>query len=434
MGDQDFPRQSHAPGFDLMAHHRKCGDHSTRDDDRYTFLEALISARERLYISYVGRSAIDNEEIPPSVLVSELLDYLDQAFVFPNQKNARESITSEHRLHSFSPRYFDGKVKRLFSYSEANAAASRSLRAISNQPRESFFEQPLSEPGEEMRRVEIKSLIDFLANPAKHFVRRRLGLRLDEEDDALEDSEPFELNALESYLLKQELVASGLAHQNLTLGDFTARGVLPSGEMAAAHFYTLLNAAEDFRKTVEPKLRGQKPNEPLLIDFKIDPFSLTGQIESIYGGRIVQFRCASLKPKDRLRAWICHLARCAADSDAAPETVLIGVDEVVKFSPLENALAILANLLEIYWNGLSRPLPFFPLSALEYAKAKLSPYAKTSPLNKARQAWYGSRGNNDGEKNDRYYDFCFPDGDPLDQEFTRLALEVFEPMLRNQDA
>jgi exodeoxyribonuclease V gamma subunit len=220
----------------------------------------------------------------------------------------------------------------------------------------------------------------------------------------------------------------------LTLGDFTARGVLPSGEMAAAHFYTLLNAAEDFRKTVEPKLRGQKPNEPLLIDFKIDPFSLTGQIESIYGGRIVQFRCASLKPKDRLRAWICHLARCAADSDAAPETVLIGVDEVVKFSPLENALAILANLLEIYWNGLSRPLPFFPLSALEYAKAKLSPYAKTSPANKARQAWYGSRGNNDGEKNDRYYDFCFPDGDPLDQEFTRLALEVFEPMLRNQDA
>ena len=37
MGDQDFPRPSQAPGFDLMAHHRKCGDRSTRDDDRYTF-------------------------------------------------------------------------------------------------------------------------------------------------------------------------------------------------------------------------------------------------------------------------------------------------------------------------------------------------------------------------------------------------------------
>ena len=54
-----------------------------------------------------------------------------------------------------------------------------------------------------------------------------------------------------------------------------------------------------------------------------------------------------------------------------PETVLIGVDELVKFLPLKNALATLANLLEIYWSGLSRPLPFFPLSALEFAKAKL---------------------------------------------------------------
>ena len=112
MGDQDFPRPSQSPGFDRMAHDRKCGDRSTRDDDKYTFLEALISARERLYLSYVGRSAIDNAEIPPSVLVSELLDYLDQAFVFPNQKNAREWIVIEHRLHAFSPRYFStGKPK-----------------------------------------------------------------------------------------------------------------------------------------------------------------------------------------------------------------------------------------------------------------------------------------------------------------------------------
>jgi exodeoxyribonuclease V gamma subunit len=434
MGDQDFPRQSHAPGFDLMAHHRKCGDRSIRDDDRYTFLEALISARERLYISYVGRSPIDNEDISPSVLVSELLDYLDQAFLFPNQQNARQWIINEHRLHSFSPRYFDGKTKGLFSYSEANAAASRSLRANSDQPPAVLFDQPLSSPGEEMRRVELKSLIDFLASPARYFVRRRLGLRLDEEDDALEDSEPFELNALEGYWLKQELVTHGLADQDVTLSDFAARGLLPSGEMGSAHFYPLRNVAEEFCKKVEPELRGRKPEEPLLIDWRIDPFSLTGQIESIYEGRIVQFRCASLKPKDRLRAWISHLARCAADSDPAFETVLIGVDEVVNFLPVKNAPAILAKLLEIYWSGLSRPLPFFPLSALEYAAAKLfpSPNAKTSPLHKARQKWNGSWENNDGEKIDRYYDFCFDDRDPLNEEFESLALEIFEPMLRNE--
>lgn len=433
MGDQDFPRQSHAPGFDLMAHDWKCGDRSTRADDRYSFLDALISARERLYISHVGRSAIDNEEIPPSVLVSELLDYLGQAFLFPDKKNAREWIVNEHRLHSFSARYFDGKTKRLFSYSEANAAASRSHRAISDQPPPGFFAQPLSEPGEEARRVELNSLIDFFANPAKHFIRRRLRLRLDEEDDALENSEPFELSALECYLLKQELVAHALAHQRVTAGGFAARGVLPLGEIGAAHFHTLLSAAEEFRKRVEPELRGQEPDEPLLADVRIDPFSLTGKIESIYGGRIVQFRCASLTPKDWLRAWITHLARCAADSSSARETVLIGIGEVVKFLPLKDAPEIIAKLLEIYWHGLGLALPFFPASALEYATAELfpSPRTKTSPLHKARQAWNGSRWIGEGEKSNRYYAFCFPDRDPLDEEFARLALGVFEPMLRN---
>ena len=42
---------------------------------------------------------------------------------------------------------------------------------------------------------------------------------------------------------------------------------------------------------------GQAPDEPLLVDLPIDPFSLTGQIESIYGGRIVRFSCATLKAK-----------------------------------------------------------------------------------------------------------------------------------------
>jgi exodeoxyribonuclease V gamma subunit len=107
---------------------------------------------------------------------------------------------------------------------------------------------------------------------------------------------------------------------------------------------------------------------------------------------------------------------------------------VVKFSPPKDALPILLNLLEIYWSGLSRPLPFFLLSALEYANAKLFPSqnAKASPLNKARQKWNGSWGSGEGERRDRYYDFCFPNGEPLDQEFTKLALEILEPMLRNQ--
>jgi exodeoxyribonuclease V gamma subunit len=434
MGDQDFPRPTQATGFDLMAQDRKCGDRSTRDDDKYTFLEAINSARERLYLSYVGRSAIDNAEIPPSVLVSELLDYLDQAFVFPDQKTARQSMVTEHRLHAFSPRYFDGKSKGMFSYSTANAAASRNLRANSNRPRPDFFADQLLEPGQETLQVELRSLIEFFGNPAKYLIERRLRLRFGQRHDALENSEPFALNALDCYLLKQELVTQALEQRGVTVDGFAARGLLPLGEMGTAHFQTLLTTAQQFAGKVQAELRGQEPGEPLPIDLTIAPFGLTGQIESIYGGRIVRFRCTTLKVKDRLRAWISHLVYCAARPAADCQTILIGTDAIVRFSPIGEAHEELAKLLEIYWRGLNRVLPFFPESALKFADAVVYPpkNAQSPPVAKARHVWNGARWEDSpAEKNDTYYAFCFADRDPLNEEFMQLALEVYEPMLRN---
>ncbi|HBY48263.1 MAG TPA: hypothetical protein DEH09_02885, partial [Alcanivorax sp.] len=47
-------------------------------DDRYLFLEALLSARDSLYISWTGRNVRDNSERPPSVLVAQLRDHINQ--------------------------------------------------------------------------------------------------------------------------------------------------------------------------------------------------------------------------------------------------------------------------------------------------------------------------------------------------------------------
>lgn len=71
MNDGVYPRQLAPLGFDLMSQKPKRGDRSRRDDDRYLFLEALISAQQKLYISYIGRSIQDNSERFPSVLVQE---------------------------------------------------------------------------------------------------------------------------------------------------------------------------------------------------------------------------------------------------------------------------------------------------------------------------------------------------------------------------
>ena len=72
-----FPRSRNRPSFDLLENTpRRLGDRSLRDDDRYLFLEAINAAQKKLHLSFVGRDQRDNSEIPPSLVVTELIDCL----------------------------------------------------------------------------------------------------------------------------------------------------------------------------------------------------------------------------------------------------------------------------------------------------------------------------------------------------------------------
>src|SRR5690606_13501990 len=87
-----------------------------RAEDRYLFLEALLSARQYLHVSWCGRDIRSNETLPPSVVVADLVDYLDRAFLptrrLPIDKNAEEvsaatALLTEHSLQPFSRSNFD---------------------------------------------------------------------------------------------------------------------------------------------------------------------------------------------------------------------------------------------------------------------------------------------------------------------------------------
>jgi len=162
-----------------------------------------------------------------------------------------------------------------------------------------------------------------------------------------------------------------------------------------------------------------------VIDLRLGAFTLTGRIEALYNGRLAFFRPAKLKAKDRLRAWITHLAWCAA-CDATPQpTLLAGDGEAVQFAPQPRAQ--LEALLELYWRGLQAPIPFFPASSLEFAAKQEAKGA--SPLERAREKW---RGNTRacGESEDAAFRLCFGiETDPLDAEFERLALAIYAPFL-----
>ena len=159
--------------FDLIAANPRPGDRSRRDDDRYLFLETLLSAREKLYISYQGQDTQDNSTLPPSVVVSELLDYIAAGF-YPPDKKAEEYLVTKHRLQPFSPEYFRPD-SALFSYSNENYSAAVRKIDITRKPAP-FIDEPLAEPGNEWKSVSIRRLCEFYANPAQYLVRERLGV------------------------------------------------------------------------------------------------------------------------------------------------------------------------------------------------------------------------------------------------------------------
>lgn len=437
MNHDTYPRDIRPLGFDLIAQHPMPGDRSKRKDDRYLFLETLLSARQKFYISYVGQSLRDNSPVPPSVLVSELLDYIGEAFEL-EQGSLMDRIVTRHRLQAFSPAYFK-KKGRLFSYSPGNLEAARCLLQEREDPRP-FITSGLSQPDETWRNVDIEDLCRFFGNPARFLLRRRLGIYLEEARALLQDREPFQLEPLEMYPLQETLVRKRLGGEDLKdlYVPMRASGSLPHGTVGMCLFEGMRRGVEDFVENLRNYMAAP-PREPIEVTLAVSGFSLRGRVRSIYGERFLHYRYAKIKPRDQIRAWIYHLVLNSIPGGGHPRTSLIaGLDSkrgqelqwaVWEYPPVSNSDEILGTLLRRYWKGLCLPLPFFPLSSWQYASMKLARGKDPEEaVAHARKQWTGSRFQR-GECQDLYYQLCFGGADPFGEEFQRIAEEVFGPIL-----
>lgn len=439
MNDGAFPRPVPRLSFDLMAQSPRLGDRSTREDDRYLFLETLLSARRRLYLSYVGRDIRDNRPAPPSVLVSELLDAVDRGFKpdAGERESLRAQLVTQHRLQAFHEDYFRAGG-RLFSYSTANARAcelARRERARTGP----FAPQALDEPEATFREVTLEALTAFLLNPSRFFLNRRLGIFLPESDSDVEEREPFLIEGLPGYQVKQELLEQLQAHEpeSQVRARHAAAGALPLGTVGNIDFRRAHGRAAAFHEWL--RARGLLDwIEPLEIDLAAGPFRLTGRVAPRTVSSPLAFRCARLKARDLLRAWVTHLAACAVGTPV--ETILVADGEARRFRPVADAGAELERLLQLYWRGLREPLRFFPETSLAFAEALFARQRASgirwnarSPLEKARSAWEGNeRAGGPGERNEPHFAQCFRDATALEVEFELLATQVFGPLLKVQ--
>ena len=429
MNQADFPRIDKRSNFNLILANPKKGDRSLRNEDRYFFLEALISAQQNLYLSYVGQNLYDNTEKPPSVLLSELLDYFEQGFWVPG-KGVRDHLLAKHPLQSFSPKYFANKNSRFFSYSEEElTACQNSFKMIDNE--NIFLGKPLERPLE--RDMKFEDLIYFFFNPAKTFIRNNFEFSFDEEDDFFDDQEPFTFDGLERYLLEQDL-GKRLLNKKLDLDDlwqeYQAKGLLPHGVIGKSTFKKIFINLEQVASKTEFFLAGE-PLTPQNFLITLDNYQIRGALNNLWPGGQRLFRFANLKTKDLLRGWLYHLALNFVKPEGVPlETVIIAKDKIACFREVPENKVIIEQLVEVYQQGLKEPLPFAPETSWAWCQVK----SREEAWRRVKNIWKlkNRKGEIIGEGGESHFSKCFSDKEDyfFNENFVKMATLIYQPLLK----
>jgi exodeoxyribonuclease V gamma subunit len=426
MNTDAFPRESRRVAFDLIGKYPKRGDRSKRNDDRYLFLEAIVSARRNLYISFIGQNIQDNTRIPPSVLVSELIDYISEGAAKPET-----DIITRHPLQAFSIHYFTDENMRLFSYSEENLAAAVSL--TEPKKRLHFISPGLSTPPKEWRRVEIRQMARFFSNPARFFLQNRLGIYFENGMTGIAERENFGLDPLQRYIIGQNLVDGILAGMSPDRMKqlHRADGMLPHGNAGEVIFNEMYLDAESFIRHIDRFDTGRKA-EPLKTALDLSEFHLSGDLNSLYENGLLRVRYSNTRGRDLVSAWIFHLVYCAACHEMSKTTLLICKDSGWQFSPVADSKDRLYHLLDLYWKGLSKPLRFFPESSLEYCRRIAKGNTRRDAHRAACRKWEGNPFSGGwGESDDPYYSVCFRNEDPIADRFENLSTAILDPLLNH---
>jgi exodeoxyribonuclease V gamma subunit len=459
MDDGKFPRISRPLSFDLMNTFKRPGDRSQRSDDRYLFLESIISARDTLYISYNGRSIRDNSVIPPSVLVNELIDYAARGYDTANgaggdrRARMRDRLVTEQRLQPFSKEYFTGGS--LFSYSQAMCRIAEECGQSAEQ--KMLFDAGLEGPiPDDLLSVDPDLFCSFFHNPSRFLLLNRLGIRLFKDQSADSDSEPLDLDYLYDVEIERAIVesvvkgGSGTDKRNLFLKD----GMIPPGEYGKALYYEKEKSALSFAQIVAKYSDSVAVPVPVSFQYESDGIvlSVSGNLTGVTEKGILVYR-GMLWKRDFADIWVRHLLLNAAAPSSSCESFLISRGEKFRFRAIskERALAYLKGIASLYVRGLRCPLQFFPKSSYaafdEYNSIdKEEQVKRVKALKAANAKWapsfFASGRRSDPERDDPYFAECFAsvsasdDDDtdasaaayPIDETFLDTALMFFDGM------
>ena len=201
------------------------------DEDRYLFLEALLSAQETLLLSYQNVNEEDGKEQPPSLLIQEL-----------------DLQVETHPSFPFHHTYFSKKnpyPKRHFDMAKKFYAPKKPAPFIPEFLNPTTLPTPPKDPIE----INVTHLLRFAKHPLRYYCNQTLNLYFPYDDKT---DEEFQLSPLKKTQLYKQ-----------TFHEADLRGQVPLGR---------------FKEIAQRRLEEETPPEQITIDLTLENFHLTGSM------------------------------------------------------------------------------------------------------------------------------------------------------------
>lgn len=420
MNHDAFPRPDNETAFDLTRLDRRIGDRSSRDDDTYAFLEALLSAREHLYISYLGTSIKDGKPRPPSTALQTLLDQLP-------------GLSVQHeKLHNFDPSYFT--PSGTISHDPQLLDCARLLLSP-NAGTHPVCQIHINNPSPP-EQTSLEHFVKTITHPTQQFLRHSLQAHNSYLDTPLDPDEPISIHGLDAYTIKQNI----LNNKQLNEDHITAwkqTGMLPPGGLTS----------QDAFQPIAEIAANIPPTRALKININIQagdhPLNISGNVAVSTASEqavIITTTPSEAKPKTMLATWL-HLLAASVELKQEVRAELHGIKDlkpsVRYFSPPDDARAILEDLAALYQTAQQSPLPHFPQSAHAYVTTPQGnndhEQYEAKRRKNARTKWFGSDFSYGAESEDPA-NACFFEADglfndsELTEAFIQIAKRIWQPL------
>lgn len=246
MDDATFPRIGQRSSLNMLytAQGKAAFSPSSQDRDRYLFLEALLSARSYFIATYCGYGS-DGKALPPSLLISELLHYLDEGYRICG-KAPSERCCYSHPFVPFDRRSFGSAAAwpsastRWYGVAAA-AAAATAASARDKRPEAHSFLNQFSPPAEQIHmqsnespaaplpplEIDLRDLITLVRNPLQLYFNKKLGIYIESKwKESVSGEDFFTVNPIENAMLVRKSVKEGVAS---VLAKAQKAGKLPVG-------------------------------------------------------------------------------------------------------------------------------------------------------------------------------------------------------------